>query len=155
MVVATLLIAALASYADLPRLHLASSLGDTLSYARVLDPVNCARMLQQVANLGERASDVRTDLDDGQRSLALINDVSLIQAIVPIRFEVPGLVQPDDTRRPSIGEAQDFQPLAALGGALLTLDLPPPRFQTHWQPPRLQMPSSLTFTQTARAPPLR
>ncbi|MCA8914649.1 MAG: hypothetical protein KDB90_04485 [Planctomycetes bacterium] len=155
MVVATLLIAALASYADLPRLHLLTSLGDTLSYARVLDPVQCARMLQQVADFGDSANDVRTDLDDGQRSLALINDVSLIQAVVPTLFEVPTCKLADDTPRPTLLGDSITQPLTALGGALLSLDLPPPGLQTHWQPPRLQLPFSLNLTHTARPPPLR
>ena len=67
MVVATLLLAALSSYVDLPRIHAALNLGDTLNVARVIDPVHDTRMLQKMTQMdGDVVSDLRQALDEGK-----------------------------------------------------------------------------------------
>ena len=153
LVAVTLLLAALASYADLPRLHLATSMGDVLNVARVLDPVQCARIQQELASLGDGASELAADLNDGQQSLALVQNAPLIQAVIPSRLQLPTFKLADSDDRPTFS-MNDFLPLTALGGSVLALDLPPPSFHSHTQPPRLQLPFDLSRTHTARAPPL-
>lgn len=151
-VITTLLLAALASHANLPRLQLLGGLGDTLNAVRVMDPLQHVRMAQRLLGLAE-ARELQRDLDDGQQSLELIGDTPLLQAVVPAAFRVSAPLFGEDLG--NFGESGDFQPLTALPGALLLLDLPPPRTEALWQPPRLQLPFAPALTHTARAPPIR
>ncbi|MCG3183244.1 MAG: hypothetical protein ICCCNLDF_01330 [Planctomycetes bacterium] len=151
-VITTLLLAALASHANLPRLQLLGGLGDTLNAVRVMDPLQHVRMAQRLLGLAE-ARELQRDLDDGQQSLELIGDTPLLQAVVPAAFRVSAPLFGEDLG--NFGESGDFQPLTALPGALLLLDLPPPRMESLWQPPRLQLPFAPALTHTARAPPIR
>jgi hypothetical protein len=149
MVAATLLIAALAAYLDLPRLYQTTCIGDTLNAVRVFDAIQHTRMAQRAAD----ADTVDADLDEGLESLALILQVSPLQALIQPTFELPRPAALDENA-PAVGE-NEYQPLTAMAGALLTLDLPPPKLEAHWQPPRLQAPHLPGFTHTARGPPLR
>lgn len=151
-VIATLLLAALASYANLPRLQLLGGLGDTLNAVRVMDPLQHTRMAQRLLGLAE-ASELQHDLDDGQHSLELIGDTPLLQMVAPAAFRLCAPLFGEDLG--SYGEGGDFRPLTALSGALLVLDLPPPRIEILWQPPRRQLPFTPGPTHTARGPPLR
>ncbi|MCB9933565.1 MAG: hypothetical protein H6841_09105 [Planctomycetes bacterium] len=150
-VVATLLIAALASYANLPRLQLIHRLGDSLNALRVMDPVQHTRMALRLLGMSD-ATELRQDLDDGQRSLELIGNAPLLQAVAPAMFRFSAPVFCDD--HGGFGERCEYQSLTALPGALLKLDLPPPRHEALWQPPRLRLPFTPGLTHSARAPPL-
>ncbi|MEZ5994055.1 MAG: hypothetical protein R3E76_17105 [Planctomycetota bacterium] len=154
MVVATLLLAALSSYVDLPRIHAALNLGDTLNVARVIDPVHHTRMLQKLTQLdGDVASELRQDLDEGMQSLDLLGSTSVLQAIVAPSVQLPSLVL-EDTTPGQPGNDAGIDLLTGISGSLLTLDLPPPRFETLFQPPRLDAPTHSLFNNTARAPPM-
>lgn len=154
MVVATLLMAALSSYADLPRLNAVLNLGDTLNAIRIADPIQHTRMLQQLAALdGEAAAELQDDLDDGMQSFELMGHNSTLQAVVPEWFELPNLTTTESSRF-TLDQLTGAQPVSAISAVLLTLDLPPPRFETLFQPPRLEMPFMGICNQTARAPPL-
>ena len=155
MVIATLLLAALSSYVDLPRLNASLNLGDTLNAARVLDPVQHTRMLQRLNQLnGDSAAALQSRLDDGMQSLKLIGNTSLLQGVVPGEVRLPTFTMAEDDQRITLGDVAAAQPLTAIPGAALTLDLPPPRFESLFQPPTLETPSFSLFSQTARAPPL-
>lgn len=149
-VVATLLLAALASHANLPRLQLLHNLGDTLNAVRVMDPLQHVRMAQRLLGLAD-AAELQHDLDDGRRSLELISDTPLLLAVAPAAFRSSAPLLGEGPKR--FGECGELGPLAALPGVLLTLDLPPPRLEALWQPPRLQLPFAPALTHTARGPP--
>jgi hypothetical protein len=148
MIATTLLIAALAAYWNLPRLYQLNHIGNTISAARVFDAVEHTRMAQSAANSGV----VDTDLEDGRRSLDLISQVCPLVMVVS-----PAL---DGFRPPTLQNATpkfdtDYQPLVALGGMLFKLDLPPPRLEALWQPPKLQAPSLPGLSHIARGPPVK
>lgn len=148
LVVATLLIAAVAAYVDLPKLYQACSIGDTLNAVRVFDAIQHSRMAQRALDSG--IADI--DLQEGQESLELVLQVNPVPAMAApfLQFARPALLHD----APAVGDT-DYQPLTGLAGALFKLDLPPPRLKALWQPPRLQAPSLPGFTHIARGPPLR
>jgi hypothetical protein len=147
VVAATLLIAAVAAYLDLPRLYQTSCIGDTLNAVRVFDAIQHARMAQLAADTGA----VDAGLNEGLDSLKLVLQVTPLQAMTQPMFEISRPVILDEDA-PAVGE-NEYQPLTAMAGALFTLDLPPPGLEALWQPPRLQVPSLPGFTHTARGPP--
>jgi hypothetical protein len=145
LVAATLLIAALAAYVDLPRLYQAGSIGDTLNAVRVFDAIQHSRMFQRALDAGI----ADTDLQDGQESLELVLQVAPVPSFIAPTFNfAKPVLQP----APKLGETE-FQPLTGLAGALFKLDLPPPRLEALWQPPRLQSPSFGRPALRSRAPP--
>ena len=154
LTVATLLMAALATYVDLPRLNVGFNLGDTLNAVRVIDPVQHTRMQSLLdALMHQGAGDqLATDLEDGNESLALLNHSTLLNAVVTPMFRLNGPITLGDEDF-KLGESE-CQPLTGLAGALFHLDLPPPTSQTAWQPPRSQCPTSFSLNQSARAPPI-
>lgn len=154
MVVATLLLAALSSYVDLPRINASLNLGDTLNVARVIDPVHHTRMLQQLSQLnGDFASDLKHDLEEGMQSLELLGSTSVLQAIVAPTVQLPTFNAVNATPGQP-GNDATVNLLTGISGTLLMLDLPPPRFETLFQPPRLDAPTTSLFNNTARAPPM-
>ncbi|MBZ0135097.1 MAG: hypothetical protein K8I27_01840 [Planctomycetes bacterium] len=154
LTVATLLMAAFATYVDAPRLNLAFNLGDTLNAVRVIDPVQHTRMSQLLDALIAQGNgqQLATDLQDGNESLKLLSHNTLLNGVVPPMFQLqePISFGNDDLK---LGDTE-YRPLTGLAGVLFKLDLPPPRSESLWQTPRTQCPTGINLTQTARAPPL-
>ena len=155
LTIGALLLAAFASYVDLPRLNVVTHLGDTLNAIRVMDPVQHTRMQQVLDQLLLKGEGIQlsSDLQDGNESLDLLSDSILLNAFVPPMFQLNAPVLLDDEGF-KVGEHNDLLPLTGMPSALFQLDLPPPRSQTMWQPPRTQCPTSLHFSHTARGPPI-
>jgi hypothetical protein len=155
LTVATLLLAAVATHADLPRLNLALNLGDTLNAIRVMDPVQHIRMQLRLDTLAaHERGQLETDLQDGRESLELLADTASIHGVLPRLFRARApLTLSDNGFTP--GEAAEPLPLHGLVGTLLALDLPPPRLEALWQPPAFEAPGGFTPRLMARAPPLR
>lgn len=154
LTVVSLLVAAFATYVDVPRLHVALNLGDTLNALRVMDPVQHIRMQQLLNHLlesGASGSELATDLQDGNESLDLLSASAMLNGVVPPVFQVqlPALVSEDHQPGDS-----GYTGLTGLAGALLSLDLPPPFNQSLWQPPRIEYQAGGTFRLYSRAPPL-
>jgi hypothetical protein len=149
LVAVTLLVAALAAYLDLPRLYQTTCIGDTLNAVRVFDAIQHTRLAQTAADTGA----VDADLNEGLESLGLVLQVVPLRAIARPAFEMKRPVAADETA-PAPGQ-NECQPLTAIAGALFKLDLPPPRLEALWQPPRLQAPRLPGLSRTARGPPLR
>ncbi len=125
IVVAALFAAALACYANVPRLHVVQSIGDTLNAVRVLDPMSHILLAQQAAQDDEAAASAREDLRDGRQSATVIGATPiLIAAASPTLAYTPPVLAPDDSTHGPEGYTQS---ITALPGALLTLDIPPPR----------------------------
>jgi len=120
---------------------------------RVMDPVQHTRMQQLLDALLQQgdAQQLATDLQDGNESLELLNDSSLLNGVVSPLFQLtaPITFGNEDLK---FGDT-DYRPLTGLPGALFQLDLPPPESEPTWQPPGLHCPFSSGFNQTARAPP--
>lgn len=151
-VVATLLIAALGVHVDLPRLHLSTSLGDTLNAIRVSDPVSHILLSRLVDNLPDGA-ELGEQLEEGRESLELLTHTPHIDAILP-----PGLMRrmaaDTDPVRFDNGAAGLFG-VDGLAGHVLNIDLPPPRWQALCDPPGRDAPSLFSQRFQARGPPLR
>lgn len=157
VITASLLLAALSVYVDAPRLHLATSIGDTLNALRVLDPMQHTFMQLRLdaltsaadSELVEQAAQSLADqLQDGRESLDLMAHTNLLQAVLPTPFalQAPALLLQD--------HAPAFTAEHSLPGRVLTLDLPPPRFEALFRPPTLQAPPLFSNLRQARAPPL-
>ena len=154
LITASLLLAALSVYVDAPRLHLATSLGDTLNALRVLDPMQHTFMqlrldaMAQLADSESAKADLAEQLNDGRESLDLLAHTSLLQAILPapIVLQAPALLMQD--------HVPAFAAVHSLPGRVLTLDLPPPRFEALFKPPAMQAQSLFSNLRNARAPPL-
>jgi len=98
--VITLLFASAACYADLPRLNVVMSLGDTLNAARLLDVVSHIRLVRQAQDAtldSEVAAEAAEDLSDGRRSLDLINHNPRLPMALPtqLRYVAPTLAAQD------------------------------------------------------------
>ena len=93
------------------------------------------------------------DLQDGNESLELLSNNIILNAVVSPMFRLVEPVTLEDDGF-ALGEQADTQPLTGLAGALFHLDLPPPTYDTLWQPPRPELPTSFNFSHTARAPPI-
>lgn len=146
-VVGAMLLAALACYCDVPRMHLLGRMGDTLNVVRVLDVASHIQFAARAA----LDADTAEDLEDGRRSMELVASTPVLIAALPaIPSYFPPLLAPDDTRD---GMNLLASPVAALPGMLLVLDLPPPRSRPDVFKPGLN-PALRPFAGTARAPPL-
>lgn len=154
LTVVTLLVAAFATYVDVPRLNVAFNLGDTLNAVRVIDPVQHTRMQTLLDDLLRQGAglELASDLQDGNESLELLTHSALLNGLVPPGFQLAAPIPFGDADL-KLGETE-YQPLTGLPGALFQLDLPPPRTQTNWQPPSTQCPTIFNFTHTARGPPI-
>lgn len=125
LAVCALLLGALAAYADIPRLGVVNRIGDTLNAVCMLDVATHLRMAQESLGDGHVAEQVREKLDEGSRSLKVINFApSLVAALPPLSFYTPPTLAPDDSQP---GPQYLPAPLTALPGVLMQLNLPPPR----------------------------
>jgi hypothetical protein len=150
-VIAALFAAALACYANAPRLHVVQSIGDTLNAVRVLDPMSHILLAAHAAQDTEEAQSAREDLNDGRQSVAVIGSTPmLIAAASPTLTYTQPTLAPDD---PQHGPDGYHASIAALPGAWRTLDLPPPR--SCCDPVDLKTPLSRRLRAPAsRGPPL-
>jgi len=148
LVAGLLLFAALAAHLDLARLHQLTGIGDTLNAVRVFDAIEHSRMAQRALESGYADS----DLQDGQESLAIMLQVTPLHAALAPEFDARLVMPALEAPKPH-PDGHSF-PLQGLVANLLKIDLPPPRWQTHWQPPRLQAPVPISTARTARGPPL-
>lgn len=147
-----LILAALAVHCDLPRLHLAFRMGDTLNALRVMDAVQHNRMARLAENL-PRDAELARALKDGQESLELIGHTPVLNAVAPPRFRLPALDVPAAEAQLEVGEALPL-PLPALAARLLESALPPPPRLSLARPPLAVEPCGGTSGRSARAPPL-
>jgi hypothetical protein len=149
-VVAALLAAALACYANVPRLHVVQSIGDTLNAVRVLDPMSHILLAAQAAQDNDDAQSARDDLEDGRQSATVIGTTPLlIAAASPTLGYTPPLLAPDDSPHGPDG----YLSVVALPGSWLTLDIPPPRSRCGVAV--IQMPLSRhSQARACRGPPL-
>lgn len=150
-VVGTLLMAAFSVHVDVPRLHLLASMGDTLNAIRVADPVSHI-LLARMADRRPGDDELDEALKEGRESLELLVHTPAIDAILP-----PGLLprfasDAEPLRFDNGGD--DLFTLTGLAGNLRNIDLPPPRLEQSFEPPRLEMPGSTRVATCARAPPL-
>lgn len=150
-VIAALFAAALACYANVPRLHVVQSIGDTLNAVRVLDPMSHILLAAHAARDTKEAQAAREDLTDGRQSVAVIGSTPLlIAATSPTLAYTQPTLAPDD---PLHGPDGCHPSIAALPGSWRTLDLPPPR--SSCDSVDLKMPPSRRMRASAsRAPPL-
>ncbi|MBX3458463.1 MAG: hypothetical protein KF696_00705 [Planctomycetes bacterium] len=145
------MLGALAAYCDVPRLGVINRVGDTLNAVRVLDVATHLRLAQEALKQGEIAAQARERLDEGRRSLDLINFApSIVAAVPPISSYIPPALAPDDSQP---GPQFLPAPLTALPGVLMQLNLPPPRTRTVAQPPATFAPANRPAF-TSRGPPL-
>lgn len=151
LAVCALLLGALAAYADIPRIGVVNRIGDTLNAVRMLDVSTHLRMAREALGEGQVAEQVREKLDEGSRSLKVINFApSLVAAVPPLSFYTPPTLAPDDSRP---GPQFLPAPLAALPGVLMQLNLPPPRTRLDMPAPSLFAPTSRPVF-ASRGPPL-
>ncbi len=149
LVVAALLLAALACYADVPRMRLAASLGDTLHAARALDTMSRIRLAAAVEQPGGGSPTLQQQLDDSRRSLALVASTpQMVAAAAPALQYHPPTLAPDTPRD---GDVAGFS-VPALPGAVLWLDLPPPRSSAYASPTPLSR-DVVASLPCARGPP--
>jgi hypothetical protein len=123
--VAVLLLAAAACYADVPRLHVVSGLGDMINAARMLDAMSHIRLVQSAST-----PDELSDLDEGRQSLELVNANPRLPAALPqfMTYRAPTLA-PQDPGVPAF-HALVHRPDCPFAAATAARP-PPPTWHSH------------------------
>lgn len=123
-----MILAALACYANAPRLAATLMLGDAANFAAVRDAATRARLRLALAQLPEhspQADQLAQRLDEGERSRAVADSLPPLPEFVAPSAPVPTL-EPPAHKPPTVAKAVTADHWALRDGAILTTCLPPP-----------------------------